>query len=130
MIWKTMRQRCNNPRANKHELYHDRGISICDEWGDFEQFRSWAYSSGYTEDLTIDRIDNNDGYKPENCRWATAKEQANNRRNTIRYCCFGKLMTISEIADICGLTYQAAHKKLRYDGQEAEELVKEYAHIN
>ena len=129
-IWKTMRQRCNNPNAQKHEIYHDRGISICDEWNDFNNFRIWAYSNGYAENLSIDRINNDDGYRPENCRWATAKEQSNNRRNTIRFECMGKLMTISEIADICGISYKLAYDKLKYCNFSPDELVSKYVSFN
>lgn len=63
-------------------LYIDRGITVCDEWLVFENFRDWALSHGYRDDLQIDRIDNDKGYEPSNCRWVTPKENANNRRNT------------------------------------------------
>ena len=64
--------------------YQDRGITVCDEWLVFENFRDWAFSHGYKEGLQIDRRDNDKGYFPENCRWVTPKENMNNRRNTIR----------------------------------------------
>lgn len=64
--------------------YQDRGITVCNEWLVFENFRDWALSHGYKEGLQIDRRDNDKGYCPENCRWVTSKENANNRRNTIR----------------------------------------------
>ena len=64
--------------------YQDRGIDVCDEWLVFENFRDWALSHCYKEGLQIDRIDNDKGYCPENCRWVTPKENSNNRRNTIR----------------------------------------------
>lgn len=68
---------------NKHD-YQERGINVCDEWLVFENFRDWALSHGYKEDLQIDRRDNDKGYCPENCRWVSQKENVNNRRNTIR----------------------------------------------
>ena len=64
--------------------YQDRGITVCDEWLVFENFRDWALSHGYKEGLQIDRVNNDAGYCPENCRWVTPKENVNNRRNTIR----------------------------------------------
>lgn len=85
-IWMGMRQRCNDMNCSQFVDYGGRGIKVCDEWNnDFKVFRAWAENNGYKEGLSIDRIDVNKGYYPENCRWVGIKQQAINKRNTIKF---------------------------------------------
>jgi len=80
-IWSNMKTRCTNSHSQyKYSRYGGRGISVCEEWmNDFESFKNWAVSHGYSDSLTLDRIDNDGNYGPDNCRWATMSEQCFNR---------------------------------------------------
>lgn len=80
--WQAMKQRCLNPKNPKYVRYGARGIKICDEWLTIEGFSSWALNNGWEEGLTIDRIDNNGNYCPENCRWVSVSENSRKKSTT------------------------------------------------
>ena len=85
-IWKGMKQRCYNPKTNNYKDYGRRGIKVCDEWRDsYDLFYEWAINHGYADNLTIDRIDTDGNYEPNNCRWADDETQRLNTRRGKRY---------------------------------------------
>lgn len=104
--WAQMKGRCYYPKYINYDCYGERGITVCDEWkNDFSCFMKWALDNGYTDELTLDRIDNDKGYSPDNCRWITGKEQANNRRNNHYVTYNGITKTISQWSEITGIDY-------------------------
>jgi hypothetical protein len=110
-----MLERCYRPYNKSYLDYGGRGIEICDEWRcNFLTFHDWAVADGYSDNLTIDRIDVNGNYLPSNCRWSTAKVQANNRRNNRLITINGKTHTISEWADEYGLQEDTVLRRLKY----------------
>lgn len=111
-IWDKMRQRCYNPKDPKYSRYGARGITVCPEWSNFQVFYEWAITNGYADNLTIDRRDNDGNYCPQNCHWATAKEQANNKSNNkmITYC--GKTQTLAQWADELQIPYLKLRNRL------------------
>lgn len=97
-IFKAMHDRCENPKNQAYERYGGRGISVCPEWSldNIENFISWAYENGWKKGLQIDRIDNDKGYSPDNCRLVTAKENSRNRRSNRYVEVFGQKMLLKE----------------------------------
>lgn len=106
-IYKTMIQRCYNAKSSNFKKYGAKGIKVCDEWkNDRRKFYEWAFSNGYDDSLTIDRIDCLGDYEPSNCRWVSQKVQQNNRTNTIKITYQGATHTISEWSDITGIKHK------------------------
>lgn len=97
-IWEGIRHRCNCKTYKRYEDYGGRGIKLCEEWNDFCNFKKWADENGYSENLTIDRIDNNGNYEPSNCRLVDNLVQQNNKRNNRYYEVNGEKLTCGQIA--------------------------------
>ena len=112
-IYNNMKTRCLNPNCPSYYNYGGRGIKICKEWLlDFGAFRSWALANGYRENLTIDRIDVNGNYEPNNCRWATAKVQANNTRSNHLETIDGVTKDLTEWAEFYGINIKTVRDRL------------------
>ena len=100
-IWQNMKRRCYNEHDARYSRYGGRGITVCDEWKeDFQAFYDWAQKNGYNDSLTIDRIDNNKGYSPENCRWADNKTQCRNRNTNVNIKIGNSTRTLTEWCEI------------------------------
>lgn len=113
-IWTGMKQRCSNENSDSWNAYGERGIKVCDEWKEsFVAFREWALSHGYSDDLTIDRIDADGNYEPSNCRWATIRQQANNKRNSSRIEINGIIKSLPEWCDIYKIKTVTAWRRIR-----------------
>jgi hypothetical protein len=95
-IWQGIKSRCFNKKYKLYESYGARGITMCDTWYDFTNFQKWALNQGYKDNLSIERINVNGNYSPENCKWATNQEQQNNKRNTRRYTINGETHSLAE----------------------------------
>jgi len=113
IAWASMLNRCRNKTNSSFKNYGGRGIEVCQEWSDFEVFKTWAISSGYKTGLSIERIDNNSGYNPSNCKFAGRLEQANNKRNVKRYLFNGQHLTISEWARKTGINHGTLESRIR-----------------
>ena len=113
IIWSHMKQRCYNQNATNYYKYGAKGITVCEEWlNNFMEFRKWSLLNGYEDGLTLDRIDGTKGYNPDNCRWATYKEQANNTNSNHLLTYDGETHTISEWSDIVGISKKVIERRI------------------
>ena len=109
-----MKARCNRPSHYAYARYGGRGIRLCEEWSnDFRKFKEWAEQAGYKDGLSLDRIDNNKGYSPENCRWVTMRVQGNNRSSNRYVTINGVTKTCAEWYRGAGITKEVFHARLR-----------------
>lgn len=122
-VWVNMLKRCRDAQDNGYKNYGARGIGVCEEWNDINVFLRWAYSHGYERGLTIDRIDNNGNYCPENCRWADDITQHNNRRDNHILTIGGVSKTVAEWARVNDLDYDTLLSRIRYGWKNSRLLI-------
>lgn len=113
-IYHNMKNRCNNPKNYRYKNYGARNIKVCDEWqNSFLSFYNWAINNGYNEKLTLDRIDVNGNYEPNNCRWVSLKQQFYNRTNNVYYIVNGEKKCLAELCKEYNMPYQTVRRRLR-----------------
>lgn len=114
-IYSNMKQRCYNNHSKDYKHYGARGIKVCDEWlNDFLSFYTWSMSSGYDDTVTIDRVDVNGNYEPDNCRWVDIETQSINKRNNIQITYKGKTQTLKTWCVDLGLPYKTIYCRYKY----------------
>ncbi len=124
-IWQNMKGRCYNPNNQDYYNYGGRNIKVCKEWrNNFSSFYKWAINNGYSQSLSLDRIDNNRNYSPKNCRWATNLEQANNKRNNIIIEWNGVTDTISNWSKKTGINKECLRSRY-YNNWDSERMLTE-----
>lgn len=123
-IWTNMKSRCYDACNESYRRYGARGITMCDTWKDsFPAFMNWALKNGYSDTLTIDRIDDNGIYSPENCRWTDAKTQANNRRSSRYVTVDGRSQSLAAWADELNVSRSLFHARAKYHNTTVDEQV-------
>lgn len=126
-IWQGMIRRCNNPNRKDHKHYHSKGVTVCDEWYDFQIFQEWANSNGYSDELTIERIDNSKGYNPYNCTWIPKSQQSKNRTNLHMITYEGETLTLTDTALKYNIKRVTLTNKLR-KGESIDSIIKKSIH--
>lgn len=105
--WKAIRQRCNNPNDRRYKDYGGRGIALCNEWNDYRAFEEWSMNNGYSKELELDRIDNDKGYSPDNCRWVERIVNNHNRRITAKI----EGVPLRDFSEKYNMTYVTVHSR-------------------
>lgn len=129
-VWSSIKQRCYNETNVAYKYYGAKGIKMCDEWlNDFMSFYCWSFENGYKENpkgckntMTIDRIDVNMGYTPNNCRWVSMYEQNLNKRNTLYVEYNGERLPLKKVADALGMSYMTLFSRIKELGWDEKEV--------
>ncbi len=121
--WIDMRVRCNNPACKAWPNYGGRGIAVCSAWASYTAFKEWAISAGFAPELQLDRIDNDLGYSPENCRWVTQQENLMNRRWARKLVLYGVERTLADVAREYGMHHDSLYYRIVQAGWTPEDAV-------
>lgn len=127
-IWTQMRYRCSNPNAKNYHNYGGRGILVCDDWNDYITFKEWAISNGYDEKAergrcTLDRIDVDGNYCPENCRFITIELQERNKRNNRYVTIDGKTQSVAEWCEELDRNYNTVFSRIKRNWDEVDAIL-------
>lgn len=120
--WQHMLNRCYNPKDTRYDLYHGRGITVCERWHDLNNFIEDMYPT-FKPHLEIDRIDNDKGYYPENCHWVTRKEQQRNKTSNVKLTHDGQTLVLSEWAEKTGICYGTLWSRVQIRGWSAKQVL-------
>lgn len=128
-VWINMKQRCYNPKHDSYKTYGGKGITLCEEWRtDFSAFEKWSLEHGYDEnapkwECTIDRIDNNKGYSPENCQWVCIQKNLNKKGTCLMYSYKGKTQSLADWSRELGINYNALLSRMHRNGFNFEQAI-------
>lgn len=122
-VWWAMISRCENENNASYKNYGGRGISVCDEWHDSSTFFEWALDNGYKRGLSIERVDVNKGYEPNNCKWITKEEQARNKTNNLMIEIGETTKCLAQWCEEYGIEYSTAYQRIKKLGWESEKAL-------
>lgn len=122
-IWCGMISRCNNPNRIAYKDYGGRGISVCKKWSSYIPFKQWAIKNGYTDELTLERMDVNGDYCPENCKWISKSAQSDNRRNSLLFTYNGKTQNLKRWSEESGIKYGTLRARIYVFGWDFEHAI-------
>ena len=122
-IYRGMLSRCYNTNQEEYKRYWGRGITVCDEWHNYLSFKEWALSHGYSDDLSIDRIDNSKGYSPNNCRWIPKSKQSSNQTTNVNITIDNETHTMSEWCRIFNISKDVVWHRIHNGWEPTKALV-------
>lgn len=121
--WLHMKARCYDKNDISYKNYGNRGIKVCEEWLDYNNFAKWSIENGYNSNLELDRINTNGNYEPSNCRYVTHLKNSRNKRSTLKYNYKNEILTLKEIADLNNIDYKILWQRIKRNKKTLEEAL-------